>query len=62
MTLGNFDGIFQAKVLGIYKRYGFSPRAALISGAQVPLIDPSLAIPGMAAVKKKIKFVAMATS
>lgn len=53
---GKFDGIFLADVLGIYDRYGSSPSAALESGAQVPLIDPSYTVPAMAAVTKNLSF------
>lgn len=60
--VGKFDGIFQADVLGIYDRYGSSPRAALQSGAQVPLIDPSFTVPAMAAVTRHLTFGITATT
>ncbi|CAO1627588.1 unnamed protein product [Sympodiomycopsis kandeliae] len=59
---GKFDGIFQADVLGIYDKYGGDNRAALSSGAQVPLIDPSLTVPAMAAVTKNLTFGITATT
>lgn len=59
---GKFDGIFQADVLGIYDKYGGSPRAALSSGAQVPLIDPTLTVPAMAAVTRNLTFGITATT
>lgn len=59
---GKFDGIFQADVLGIYDKYGSNPRAALSSGAQVPLIDPTLTVPAMAAVTRNLTFGITATT
>src|SRR5438270_13878363 len=46
---GRFDGIFLADVLGIYDVYGGSPDAALRHAVQVPVNDPVLLIPAMAA-------------
>lgn len=59
---GKFDGIFQADVLGIYDKFGGNTRAALRSGAQVPLIDPTLTVPAMAAVTKHLSFGITATT
>jgi FMN-dependent oxidoreductase (nitrilotriacetate monooxygenase family) len=53
---GLFDGLFLADVLGIYDVYGGSPDAALRAGAQVPLLDPVLTIPAMAAVTAHLGF------
>ena len=47
---GLFDGIFLADVLGVYDVYGGSPDAALPHAAQVPVNDPLLLVPAMAAV------------
>ncbi|MCV7255605.1 5,10-methylene tetrahydromethanopterin reductase, partial [Mycobacterium hackensackense] len=46
---GLFDGLFIADVLGIYDVYAGGPEAALRSGAQVPVNDPLLVVPAMAA-------------
>jgi long-chain alkane monooxygenase len=60
---GLFDGIFIADVLGIYDVYGGGPEAALRSGAQVPVNDPLLVVPAMAAVTQNLGFgVTVATS
>jgi FMN-dependent oxidoreductase (nitrilotriacetate monooxygenase family) len=53
---GLFDGLFLADVLGIYDVHGGSPDAALRGGVQVPLIDPMLTIPAMAAVTRHLGF------
>jgi FMN-dependent oxidoreductase (nitrilotriacetate monooxygenase family) len=60
---GLFDGIFIADVLGVYDVYGGSPDAALRAGAQVPVNDPTLVVPAMAAVTEHLGFgVTVATS
>lgn len=46
---GLFDGLFLADVLGIYDVYGGSPEAALRGAVQVPLLDPAMLVPAMAA-------------
>ena len=53
---GLFDGLFLADVLGVYDVYGNSPDAALRGGAQVPLLDPMLLVPAMAAVTERLGF------
>jgi len=53
---GRFDGIFLADVLGIYDVYGGSPAAALRHAVQVPVGDPVLLIPAMAAVTEHLGF------
>ncbi len=53
---GRFDGIFLADVLGIYDVYGASPDAALRHAVQVPVGDPLLLIPAMAAVTGHLGF------
>src|ERR1700694_5526373 len=50
------DGIFLADVLGIYDVYGGSPDAALRHAVQVPVNDPLLLIPAMAAVTEHLGF------
>jgi FMN-dependent oxidoreductase (nitrilotriacetate monooxygenase family) len=51
-----FDGIFIADVLGIYDVYGGSNDGALRGGAQVPVNDPALVVPAMAAVTEHLGF------
>ena len=53
---GLFDGIFLADVLGAYDVYGGSADAALRHAVQVPLIDPMMLIPAMAAVTEHLGF------
>ncbi len=53
---GLFDGIFLADVLGIYDVYGGGPEAALRHAVQVPVNDPVLVIPAMAAVTEHLGF------
>jgi alkanesulfonate monooxygenase len=53
---GRFDGIFLADVLGVYDVYGGSPDAALRHAVQIPVGDPMLLVPAMAAVTKHLGF------
>ena len=53
---GLFDGLFLADVLGVYNVYGGGPEAALRGAVQVPLLDPALLVPAMAAVTKHLGF------
>jgi len=53
---GRFDGLFLADVLGVYDVFGGSPDAALRNAAQVPVNDPLLLIPAMAAVTQNLGF------
>jgi FMN-dependent oxidoreductase (nitrilotriacetate monooxygenase family) len=53
---GLFDGLFLADVLGIYDVYGGSPDAALRGGVQVPLLDPLMLVPAMAAATEHLGF------
>ena len=53
---GLFDGIFLADVLGIYDVYGNSPDAALRHAVQVPVNDPLLLVPAMAAATEHLGF------
>lgn len=53
---GLFDGIFFADVVGVYDVYGDSPAAALRGAVQVPVNDPTLVIPAMAAVTQHLGF------
>ena len=53
---GRFDGIFLADVLGVYDVYCGSPDAALRHAVQVPVGDPMLLVPAMAAVTEHLGF------
>jgi FMN-dependent oxidoreductase (nitrilotriacetate monooxygenase family) len=53
---GLFDGLFLADILGIYDVHGASPDAALHHAVQVPLLDPLLLVPAMAAVTTHLGF------
>jgi FMN-dependent oxidoreductase (nitrilotriacetate monooxygenase family) len=56
LEAGLFDGLFLADVLGIYDVHGGGPEAALRGGVQVPLLDPLLLIPAMAAATTHLGF------
>lgn len=53
---GRFDGLFLADVLGLYDVFGGGPDAALRNAAQVPVNDPLLIVPAMAAVTGHLGF------
>jgi FMN-dependent oxidoreductase (nitrilotriacetate monooxygenase family) len=53
---GLFDGLFLADVLGIYDVHGGSADAAIRHAVQVPLLDPMLLVPAMAAVTRHLGF------
>jgi FMN-dependent oxidoreductase (nitrilotriacetate monooxygenase family) len=53
---GLFDGLFLADVLGVYDVYGSSPDAALRGAVQVPLLDPLMLVPAMAAATTHLGF------
>lgn len=53
---GLFDGLFLADVLGIYDVYQGRPDAALRGAVQVPLLDPLLLVPAMAAATRHLGF------
>jgi len=53
---GLFDGLFLADVLGVYDVLGDSPDAAIRHAVQVPLLDPLLIVPAMAAVTTELGF------
>ena len=56
LEAGLFDGIFLADVLGVYDVLGGSPDPAVRHAVQVPVNDPALLIPAMAAVTKHLGF------
>jgi FMN-dependent oxidoreductase (nitrilotriacetate monooxygenase family) len=53
---GRFDAVFLADVVGTYDVYGGSRDAAVRSAAQVPVNDPMLLVPAMAAVTEHLGF------
>ena len=53
---GLFDGLFMADVLGVYDVFGSSPDAALAHATQVPVNDPLLLVPAMAAATTHLGF------
>lgn len=53
---GLFDGLFLADVLGVYDVFDGSADAAIRSAAQVPLLDPAVIVPAMAAVTRELGF------
>jgi FMN-dependent oxidoreductase (nitrilotriacetate monooxygenase family) len=56
LEAGLFDGIFFADVMGVYDVLGGSPDAAVRGAVQVPVNDPMLLIPAMAAVTQHLGF------
>jgi FMN-dependent oxidoreductase (nitrilotriacetate monooxygenase family) len=53
---GTFDAVFLADVLGVYDVYRDSAAPALRDAAQIPVGDPLLQIPAMAAVTEHLGF------
>jgi FMN-dependent oxidoreductase (nitrilotriacetate monooxygenase family) len=53
---GCFDAIFLADVVGTYDVYGGNRNAAVAAAAQIPVNDPMLLIPAMAAATRHIGF------
>ena len=53
---GLFDGLFLADVLGAYDVFGGGPEAALRHATQIPVNDPLLLVPAMAATTKHLGF------
>lgn len=51
---GRFDALFIADVLGVYDTYAGSADGAIRTGMQIPLNDPVLQIPAMAAVTEHL--------
>lgn len=56
LEAGLFDGIFLADVLGVYDVYGGSVASALRNGTQIPINDPFLLVPAMAAATEHLCF------
>lgn len=53
---GLFDGIFLADILGVYDVYKGGPETAIREGSQIPVNDPVLLVPAMAAVTQHLGF------
>ncbi|MBJ7330977.1 MAG: LLM class flavin-dependent oxidoreductase [Solirubrobacteraceae bacterium] len=53
---GKFDAIFLADVVGTYDSYGGNRDAAVEEGLQIPVNDPSLLIPALAAATNDLGF------
>ncbi|MBP1842680.1 FMN-dependent oxidoreductase (nitrilotriacetate monooxygenase family) [Rhizobium petrolearium] len=56
LEAGLFDGIFLADVVGVNDVYGGSNTAALKRAVQVPVNDPMMLVPAMAAVTEHLSF------
>jgi len=59
---GKFDALFLADVVGIYDVYRGSRDPAIRDGVQVPLNDPALIVPAMAAVTEHLSFAVTVTT
>jgi FMN-dependent oxidoreductase (nitrilotriacetate monooxygenase family) len=53
---GLFDGIFLADIVGVYDVYQGGPAASIEAAVQIPVNDPFLVVPAMAAVTRHIGF------
>lgn len=53
---GLFDGVFLADIVGVYDVYKGSPAPSILNTVQIPVNDPMLVVPVMAAVTKHIGF------
>lgn len=53
---GKFDGLFLADVSGIYDLYKGGPETAIRSAIQIPILDPLLIVPAMAAATQHLGF------
>jgi FMN-dependent oxidoreductase (nitrilotriacetate monooxygenase family) len=53
---GLFDGIFLADIVGLYDVYRGSGAPSLLNAVQVPVNDPTLVVPVMAAVTEHLAF------
>jgi FMN-dependent oxidoreductase (nitrilotriacetate monooxygenase family) len=58
---GKIDALFIADVLGLYDVYGGTPDAAIRQATQVPLNDPAVLVPAMAAVTRHLGFAVTGT-
>jgi len=53
---GKFDGIFLADILGVYDVYRGGPGPSITDAVQIPVNDPLLVVPAMAAVTQHVGF------
>ena len=53
---GHFDALFLADVMGLYDNYKGGPDTSIREAMQVPVNDPTLLIPAMAAVTEHLGF------
>jgi alkanesulfonate monooxygenase SsuD/methylene tetrahydromethanopterin reductase-like flavin-dependent oxidoreductase (luciferase family) len=53
---GKFDGIFLADIVGVYDVYRGGPAPSIIDAVQIPVNDPMMVVPVMAAVTEHIGF------
>ena len=53
---GLFDGIFLADIVGVYDVYKDHPAPSIINSVQIPVNDPMLLVPAMAAVTTHLGF------
>ena len=53
---GKFDGIFLADIVGVYDLYRGGPGPSIIDAVQIPVNDPMMVVPVMAAVTEHIGF------
>jgi FMN-dependent oxidoreductase (nitrilotriacetate monooxygenase family) len=56
LEAGGFDALFLADVVGLYDTYLGGPETSIREGMQVPVNDPMLLIPAMAAVTEHLGF------
>src|SRR5882672_5226472 len=53
---GLLDGIFLADIVGVYDVYRGGPGPSILNGVQIPVNDPLLLVPAMAAVTQHLGF------
>jgi FMN-dependent oxidoreductase (nitrilotriacetate monooxygenase family) len=53
---GKFDGVFLADIVGIYDVYRGGPEPSIVNAVQIPVNDPMLVVPAMAAVTQHLGF------
>ncbi len=53
---GLFDGVFIADIVGVYDIYKNSPDPSIVDAVQIPVNDPTLLVPAMAAVTQHLGF------
>ena len=58
---GRFDGIFLADIVGVYDVYRGGTAPSIVNAVQIPVNDPMMVVPVMAAVTEHIGFGVTAT-